>query len=185
MGRSGHTASIAISKRMPNDRQRGCQTVPVTVLVHLLADVPHLIEPVGRMRCAEWGDADKVADWVAGTRREAGRNDLPVTWVAVDSAGEVLGAVALGPSDVSGRPDLMPCVWGMVVRADARGRGVGRLLLQRLQDFAVKCGYPAVWVATGPPAVEFYERCGWQRAEDLHGTTLLCKRMPADAMRRR
>ena len=149
----------------------------MTVLVQLLADVPHLIEPIGQMRCAEWGTADDVSEWISTTRREAGCVDLPVTWVAVDETGTALGAVALGPSDVEDRPELMPCVWGMVVRADLRGRGVGRLLLQRLERFAMDRGYPAVWVATGPPAVGYYERCGWQRAEELPGGILLCKRM--------
>ncbi len=147
--------------------------------MRLLADVPNLIEPIGRLRCAEWGSADRVDEWISTTRREAGRDDLPVTWVAVDKTGTALGAVALGPSDVPGRPELMPCVWGMVVRADVRGRGVGRRLLQQMERFAVDRGYPAVWVATGPPAVEYYERCGWQRAEDLRGGTLLCKRLSA------
>jgi predicted N-acetyltransferase YhbS len=147
----------------------------VTVLVQLLADVPDLIEPIGRMRFAEWGGDDSVEEWISITRREAGRDDLPVTWVAVGEAGTAAGAVALGPSDVPGRPELMPCVWGMVVRPDLRGRGIGRLLLQRLQGFAAGRGYPAVWVMTGPPAVGYYERCGWQRAEELPDGTLLHK----------
>jgi GNAT superfamily N-acetyltransferase len=114
--------------------------------VELLADVPHLIEPVGRMRFAEWGHDGDVDEWIDTTRREAGRDELPVTWVAVDETGAALGAVALGTSDVPGRPELTPCVWGMVVRAGLRGRGIGRLLLRRLERFAVDRGHPVVWV---------------------------------------
>jgi GNAT superfamily N-acetyltransferase len=147
--------------------------------VELLADVPHLIGPVGRMRYAEWAsEGGDVEEWIAISRREAGRDDLPVTWVAVDDRGAAAGAVALGPSDVPGRPELVPCVWGMVVRPDLRGRGVGRRLLQRLERFAVDRGDPVVWVLTGPPAVGYYERCGWQRAEDLPAGTLLRKALP-------
>ncbi|HEX8345261.1 MAG TPA: GNAT family N-acetyltransferase [Actinoplanes sp.] len=149
----------------------------MTIVVRLLADVPELIEPVGRMRWAEWGGGDDVDAWISTTRREAGRDDLPVTWVAVDDTGAALGAVALGPSDVAGRPELVPCIWGMVVRADVRGSGVGALLLRRLERFAVDRGDPVVWVATGPPAVGFYERCGWRRVEELAGATLLRKQI--------
>ena len=149
----------------------------MTVLVHLLADLPDLIEPIGRMRCAEWGHDDDVDAWISTTRSEAGREDLPVTWVAVDDTGTAVGAVALGSSDVPDRPELMPCIWGMVVRADFRRRGVGRLLLHRLERFAADHGYPAVWVLTGPPAVGYYERCGWQRAEELPSGTLLRKQI--------
>jgi hypothetical protein len=59
----------------------------VTVTVQLLADVPELIEPVGRLRFAEWGDDGDVDRWVSATRSEAGREELPVTWVAIDESG--------------------------------------------------------------------------------------------------
>jgi predicted N-acetyltransferase YhbS len=153
------------------------QTDWMTVMVQLLADVPHLIEPIGRLRFVEWGSDNNVEEWISITRREAGRDDLPVTWVAVGETGAAVGAVALGPSDVPTRPELMPCVWGMVVRSDLRGRGIGRLLLQRLEGFAVGRGYPAVWVLTGSPAVGYYERCGWQRAEELPEGSLLRKQI--------
>jgi GNAT superfamily N-acetyltransferase len=149
----------------------------MTIEVRLLADVPRLIEPVGRMRCAEWGSEDTLEEWIDTTRREAGRDDLPVTWVTVDDHGAALGAVALGSSDVAGRPELLPCILGMVVREDVRGRGVGRLLLRELERSAVARGHPVVWVATGPPAVAYYERCGWRWTEELPGGTLLCKRV--------
>ena len=147
--------------------------------MRLLADVPQLIEPIGRMRFAEWGNDNDVDEHISVTRREAGREFLPVTWVAVDDTGAALGAVALGASDVPGRPELVPCVWGMVVRADVRRRGIGRLLLKRLEHFAVGRGYTAVWVLTGLPAVDYYERCGWQRTEELPEGTLLRKPVPA------
>lgn len=156
-----------------------CNTVPVSVVVQLLADVPHLIEPIGRMRFAEWGNDDDVDEQISITERESGREDLPVTWVAVDETGAALGAVALGTSDVPGRPELVPCVWGMVVRTDLRRRGIGRLLLQWLEHFAVGRGYAAVWVLTGPSAVAYYERCGWRRMEERADGTLLRKLMPS------
>jgi GNAT superfamily N-acetyltransferase len=149
----------------------------VTVTVQLLADVPELIEPVGRLRFAEWGDDGDVDRWVSATRSEAGREELPVTWVAIDESGCAAGAVALGSSDVPEYPELTPCVWGMVVGAGLRRRGVGRLLLRPLERYAADHGYPAVWVLTGPPAVGYYERCGWQRAEELPSGTLLGKQM--------
>ncbi|GIF01899.1 N-acetyltransferase [Paractinoplanes rishiriensis] len=143
--------------------------------VRLLADLPELVEPIGRMRCTEWGHDDNLDEWIATTAGEAGRDGLPVTWVAVDETGTALGAVALGPSDVPDRPELVPCVWGMIVHPGHRGRGIGRLLLAPLERHAAGQGYPAVWVLTGPPAVGYYERCGWQRTETVPAGTLLRK----------
>ena len=145
--------------------------------VRLLADSPDLIEPIGRMRCAEWGHHDNLHEWISITRSEAGREDLPVTWVAVDETGAAVGAVALGSSDVPDRAELTPCIWGMVVRTDLRRSGIGRLLLQRLERYAADHGHRDVWVLTGPPAVGYYERCGWRRAEELPAGTLLRKQI--------
>jgi GNAT superfamily N-acetyltransferase len=144
-----------------------------SVSVGLLADLPHLVAPVGRMRWAEWGHAPEPEDlswWIETTGREAGRADLPVTFVAVDERGEAIGAVGLGRFDIEERRDRSPWVLGMIVRSDRRGTGVGRRLMSRLERFAADRGHTQVWVATGPAAA-FYERCGWSVTERLRLTT--------------
>lgn len=155
------------------------------VTVRLLADHAPLIAPVGEMRWREWGHAPEPEDrdwWVATTAREAGRDGLPVTWVAMDESGEALGAVGIGPFDIEERRDRSPWVWGMIVRPDRRGAGVGRLLLARLEAWAKARGYPRVWVATGGPAIGFYRACGWELTETVvkasgETATVLAKRL--------
>jgi GNAT superfamily N-acetyltransferase len=136
--------------------------------VHLLADRPELIEPVGLLRWREWGRAPEPADpafWVEATRRESGRDELPVTFVAVDGAGDPVGALGLGAYDIAERRDRTPWLLGVVVRPDRRGSGVGRLLLSHVERCAVDLGHARMWVATGGPAVAFYERCAWRVTE--------------------
>lgn len=140
------------------------------VTMRLLADLPRLVTAVGEIRWREWGRAPEPEDlswWVEVTGREAGREELPVTFVAVDTLGEAVGAVGLGEFDIAERRDRSPWVLGMVVRLGLRGRGVGRKLLLSLESFAAGQGWTEVWVATGGPAVEFYQRCGWQVTERL------------------
>ena len=136
----------------------------------LLADVPHLVDAVGDMRWREWGDEagrEDLSFWVGVTRQEAGRDELPVTFIAVDPEGNALGAVGLGEYDIPERRDRSPWVLGMIVVPEQRGRGVGRHLLEALEAFADGRGYRTIWVATGPRAVGFYERCGWRSTEQL------------------
>jgi GNAT superfamily N-acetyltransferase len=152
--------------------------------VLLLADRPDLIEAVGDMRWREWrrhSGRGQRAWWVDITRQESGRDALPVTFVAVDTLGEAVGAVGLGEFDLEERRDRSPWVLGMIVRADRRGTGVGRALLARLQSFAAERGDARLWVATGDPAVAFYQRCGWRieerlRQESGSETTVLSRR---------
>ena len=115
------------------------------------------------MRCQEWGHPPEPEDpawWLEITVHEAGRERLPVTFVAHDMAGEVLGAVGLDTYDLDERQDTSPWVTGMIVRRDHRREGVGRKLMQHLERWAAERQIPEAWVGTDL-AREFYQRCGW------------------------
>jgi GNAT superfamily N-acetyltransferase len=183
MGRIGHLVSRGVSFFEAAASLATMMDHPGGLSAPLLADRPHLVAAVGEMRWRAWGDEpgrEDVSWWVDVTAREAGRRELPVTWVAVDDADEAVGAVGLGEFDIPERRDRSPWVLGMIVRPVSRGQGVGRLLLSRLELFAAGQGYSQVWVATGGPAVGFYQRCGWEEVERLpltpdDPTTILTK----------
>lgn len=136
--------------------------------VELLADHPGLIPAVGQIRWREWGHAPEPESldwWVDVTGREAGRVDLPVTWVAMDESGQAVGAVGLGEFDIEERRDRSPWVLGMIVITQNRGLGIGSKLMEALEAWARQRGYSQVWVATGGRAVDFYRKCGWALTE--------------------
>jgi GNAT superfamily N-acetyltransferase len=93
--------------------------------------------------------------------------------------------VGLGPVDdevsVAERAGRTPRIVGMIVAAESRKLGVGRQLLQNLQELAASFGHSRTWVATGHEAVGFYQRCGWTAVEHLRlestgiPTTILTK----------
>ena len=125
------------------------------------------------MRWLEWGHSPEPEDltwWLDVTGREAGRSDLPVTFVAHDDGGEVLGAVGLDTYDLDERHETSPWVTGMVVRQDRRGEGVGRLLMKHLELWAVNHGIDEAWVGTAQ-AEEFYRRCGWVPQETFNAAS--------------
>ena len=138
-------------------------STPGPITIALLADNERLIAAVGALRWREWGHDPEPSDrawWVEVTAREAGRDELPVTWVAIDGRGEAIGAVGLGAVDLAERRDRPPWILGMIVRPDRRGQGVGGLLIAALEAWARAHGYRELWVATGGRAVDFYRRCG-------------------------
>lgn len=162
-------------------------TPPVDVRIELLADHPELFEQAGLLRWGEWayGDPDP-SQWIDVTAKEAGPGDpLPLALVAIDAAGVVAGVVSLGPIDdevsETERRGRTPWILGMVVRPDSRKSGVGRRLLENLQDTAAPLGITRTWAATGREAVDFYRRCGWMAEEHLQlestgiPTTILTK----------
>lgn len=155
--------------------------------MELLADLPQLIPQVGRLRWQEWAyGATDPTPWIEVTSRESGRETLPVTLVAVDPAGDAVGAVGLDEADdelnQTERRGRSPWVVGTVVRKNNRRSGVGRQLLTAAEGLAANRGHGQLWVATGDEAVDFYRRCGWRDVEMLHlastgiRTTILTKK---------
>ncbi len=137
--------------------------------VTLLADSPISVKAVAEMRWKKWGRPPEPEDpgwWLETTVREAGRENLPVTFVAHDVAGEVVGAVGLDTYDLDERHDTSPWVTGMIIRRDRRSEGAGRALLQHLEEWAADHGIAEAWAGTDQ-AAGFYRRCGWAHQETL------------------
>ena len=140
------------------------------ISIELLAERPDLLPSVARLRWQEWGTEpgrQALQWWIDTTRSEAGRDTLPIAFVAVSSNGEAIGAVSLAPADLPERSTLSPWVVGTIVQADHRGTGIGGALMNRLRQWAATADIPQLWVATGGEAIGFYRRCGWRVAEVL------------------
>lgn len=141
------------------------------ISIELLADHPHLVPVVGEIRWREWGhppEPERLDWWIEVTGHEAGRDELPVTWAAIDPQGQALGAVGLGQFDIEERRDRSPWVLGMIVKPEYRDQGIGGKLMRALELWAYHHGYSRAWVATGGRAVQFYQKCGWELAEVIH-----------------
>jgi len=79
-----------------------------------------------------------------------------------ESEGEVIGTVGGGPSDVTGTAALT-ALW---VAPAARGRGVGKALVNTVLAWAKDAGYEQLmlWVVEGNSAAEsLYRRTGFRR----------------------
>lgn len=93
-----------------------------------------------------------------------------ITWLADHAVGTV-AAVPTGEGLF---------VRSMAVRPAACGRGVGRLLMARVEDFARQRGIRRLYLSTTPflhRAIRLYERLGFVRTnagpDELHGTPLV------------
>jgi GNAT superfamily N-acetyltransferase len=130
----------------------------------LLADQPELIAEVGVLRWHASGEGSTPGAWIEVTARDAGREGLPVTVVAMGLDGRAIGAVTLGATDDRGGEACRartPWLVSMVVRQGERRCGVGRLVVAAAEDLAREQGHARVWVAADPDEVRFYRHCGW------------------------
>jgi GNAT superfamily N-acetyltransferase len=152
----------------------------------LLADQPELIAEVGVLRWRAAGTVGTPGPWIESTARDAGRDGLPLTLVAMDLDGGAIGAVTLGPRD--DEPGLScgtraPWVVRMVVRPGERMCGVGRLMMLAVEDLAREHGHDRLWVAAAQDFADFYRHCGWEDAPEPDeagaGSQVLSKPLPA------
>jgi amino-acid N-acetyltransferase len=111
-------------------------------------------------------------------------NDLPVEdisktlikgfLVAEGASGSVIG---VGGLEQLGSSVLLR---SLAVAPDARGIGIARALVARLEDNARSCGRQDVWLLT-TTAERFFERVGYERVsrEDVPGEVRLCRQFAA------
>lgn len=93
-------------------------------------------------------------------------------WVALVD-GIIVGSVSVVPKDEA------LYVRGMGIAPSARGRGIGELLLKRVESFASERGFRRLFLSTTPflhRAIRLYERHGFERTgegpDNLFGTLL-------------
>ena len=87
--------------------------------------------------------------------------DLGRVWVARGENGEVLGHLQVVAADDGSAWEVK----NTAVTAEARGRGIGRQMLERAVDEARAAGVPRVVLATAAAdvgALRFYQRCGFR-----------------------
>jgi len=139
------------------------------VQIEPIADHPELVEVVARWHWEEWGDAQtsSLDAWAESLRHRAGRDAVPTTFVALDGD-ELLGSVTLTDHDMPGHVrygELAPWLAGMLVRPDARGRGVGTALMKHAVGAAERWGIERLYLYS-ESARPFYERLGWSVLEE-------------------
>jgi GNAT superfamily N-acetyltransferase len=100
------------------------------------------------------------------------RIDEGPVWVALRD-GAIVGTVSALPKGEA------LYVRSMAVLPTARGHGIGELLLERVESFALEHGYKRLFLSTTPfldRAIRLYEHWGFRRSDegphDLFGTPL-------------
>ncbi len=128
----------------------------------------------------EWGHL--YSEWTlevgrAELEEHATRRTLPTTLVLHEGAA-LLGSVSLVLEDAPEFADEgSPWLASLFVRPDARGRGLGAMLVRAAVALASDIGIPELFLFT-PGQRGFYERLGW-----AHVVRTTLKGTPVDLMR--
>jgi N-acetylglutamate synthase-like GNAT family acetyltransferase len=133
-----------------------------------LADCRELIPALARWHFDYWQDL--VPDWsyegaVADLSAHRERLGIPETIVAFDGV-ELQGSVSLVADDLPGLPPYTPWLASLFVLPTARGRGVGRALVEQVVRDATALGVERLHLLT-TDAEPYYRRQGFTILETL------------------
>ena len=99
------------------------------------------------------------------------RKDKSVYYVA-EQDGEIIGGAGIYPSD--GLPPDMCELVKMYLQPAARGKGLGKMLIQQCLEFAASAGYTQVYLETMPElqqATSVYQKFGFVYLDKQLGNT--------------
>lgn len=150
-------------------------------IVHL-PDHPEFLDRIAAWQYGEWGYLDpedspvKRRDKLRGHLHGTG---LPLTLVAVDEGGELLGSADLVHHDLPGRPDLTPWLSCVFVAPEHRRRGVGAALTRRAVEEAAGVAAPTLYLCTWNRE-GFYRGRGWSTLERFTVRDAVCVIMEID-----
>ena len=103
-----------------------------------------------------------LEDWQ--TEFSQGQQDGRWTCLIAMEEGELLGGAALASDDLPERPDLGPWLACVLVKPEARGRGVAAQLIEGICSHAKAIGITTLYLHTHDQQT-YYARRGWQVLE--------------------
>ena len=131
-----------------------------------LADHPEYIGELAQLHFDEWGYLNPGETFQRRIDRltaECGRLAIPTMVVALNEQ-ELVGSAALVAHDMSDHRSLTPWLASVFVKPAFRRRGVGSMLVRRIEHEATALGIRTLYLFT-PSAAPLYERLGWTLLE--------------------
>lgn len=93
-------------------------------------------------------------------------------YFVAEESGELLGGAGFFPTN--GLPDGVAELVKMYLRPEARGRGLGKLLINKTEEMAKKMGYAGLYLESMPEltnALTMYEKMGYHYLEGPMGNS--------------
>ena len=134
-----------------------------------LKDHPEYLLTIAAWHFNEWRQLypqDTLDSFTADLENTMAGGILPSTWLLM-ADGELLGSASILQQDLDSHPQLSPWLANVYIRADQRGRGLGRYLLEGVLQRARDAGLTSLYLFT-EDQMALYQRLGFHITEQYH-----------------
>lgn len=135
--------------------------------IEYLSDRPEFLPTLAQWHYQEWSalrPGDSVEARMIRLKSWSGRDDIPLTVVALSDEQLLLGSASLIEHDMDDRLELTPWLAGVFVAPEHRRRGIGAALVWRIMDEATSLQVPRLYLYT-VDSTPFYASLGWSPVE--------------------
>ncbi|GGW52584.1 GNAT family N-acetyltransferase [Alishewanella tabrizica] len=139
----------------------------------LLKHYPEHIPEIAKWHFQEWGELfpeKSEADFASDLAATLNDGTVPLSWVLMLDE-QVVGTASILLDDMQTNRDLSPWLANIYLAPAARGKGLGKWLVQQVMLQAQQLGLTKLYLFTEDKP-EFYQQFGWQplKQERYEGT---------------
>lgn len=135
-----------------------------------LCQHPEFVPLLAEWHRTEWPEVAGCREELLRTRTSSGA--IPKTFVAIGP--QPLGFASLTANNLPDRPDLAPWLASLLVAPEARGQGVGQMLIACCMRHAAASGFAKLYLHT-TEAPDYYRRLGWTEIDRIGQKTVFSK----------
>jgi len=159
----------------------------VLIKICFLAEAPEVVPKLVKLFQEEWeayygSEGPGIAEsdiWEC-----CQLNSIPLTLIATDDNGEVVGTGTLRAESIGSAPDQGPWIPALVVEKSRRGNGIGTALISALTMEARRFRCPFIYISTHTSGGILLSR-GWQAIKKTNsyqgGVTIYCAELQKSA----
>jgi N-acetylglutamate synthase-like GNAT family acetyltransferase len=138
------------------------------MIIEYLKNKPEYIEEIAHHMFSEWGHLRKninVNRFLNALNSRLNDDKIPFTLIAISKSKELIGFASIVENDMDINRELKPWISGVYIKSEFRNKGMGQILVDKLEEKAKNLGLKKLYLFTFDKE-KFYNKLGWNKIKN-------------------